>query len=62
MGLDTNIEYIPMPDTLQDRYQYYTRAEMESLGQTGCPVSFTSLETAVSDYVQTYLLQEDVYL
>ncbi len=62
MGLDPNIEYIPMPDTLQDRYQYYTRAEMESLDQTGCPVSFTSLETAVSDYVQTYLLQEDVYL
>ncbi len=62
MGLDTNIEYIPMPNTLQDRYQYYTRAEMESLDQTGCPVSFTSLEAAVSDYVQTYLLQEDVYL
>ena len=62
MGLEPNIEYIPMPDSLRDRYQYYTRAEMEKLPQAGCPVSFESLETAVSDYVKNYLMQEDIYL
>jgi ADP-L-glycero-D-manno-heptose 6-epimerase len=62
MGLDQSIEYIPMPDALKDRYQYYTRAEMERLTRAGCPVSFTSLEAAVSDYVQNYLLKEDVYI
>jgi ADP-L-glycero-D-manno-heptose 6-epimerase len=62
MGLDLNIEYIPMPESLRDRYQYYTRAEMNKLSQAGCPVSFASLEAAVSDYVKNYLMQEDVYL
>lgn len=62
MGLELNIEYIPMPKPLQDRYQYYTRAEMQKLTQAGCPTAFTSLEAAVGDYVQNYLLKEDVYL
>jgi ADP-L-glycero-D-manno-heptose 6-epimerase len=62
MGLEPNIEYIPMPDALKDRYQYFTRAEMENLVQAGCPVSFASLETAVGDYVKNYLMQEDIYL
>ena len=51
-----------MPDPLKDRYQYYTRAEMEKLTEAGCPVSFTSLEAAVTDYVQNYLQCEDVHL
>jgi ADP-L-glycero-D-manno-heptose 6-epimerase len=62
MGLEPNIDYIPMPEPLRDRYQYYTRAEMEKLTRAGCPVTFTSLETAVNDYVQNYLLKEDIYL
>ena len=62
MGLELNIEYIPMPEPLQDRYQYYTRAEMQKLTQAGCPATSTSLEAAVGDYVQNYLLKEDVYL
>jgi len=62
MDLEPNIEYIPMPDSLKDRYQYYTRAEMEKLSQASCPVSFASLETAVSDYVKNHLMQEDMYL
>lgn len=62
MDLASNIEYIPMPDPLKGRYQYYTRAEMEKLNQAGCGVTFTNLETAICDYVQNYLLKEDVYL
>ena len=62
MGLEPNIEYIPMPDSLKDRYQYFTRAEMEKLSLTGCPVEFTALEDGVGDYVKNYLLKEDVFL
>ena len=62
MGLAPNIEYIPMPAAIKDRYQYFTRAKMEKLAQAGCPVDFRSLESAVDDYVQSYLLKEDPYL
>ncbi|MBW2611383.1 MAG: ADP-glyceromanno-heptose 6-epimerase [Deltaproteobacteria bacterium] len=62
MDKEINIEYIDMPDPLKDRYQYYTRAEMEKLTEAGCPVSFTSLEAAVTDYVRNYLQCEDVHL
>ena len=62
MDLEPDIEYIPMPAPLQDRYQYYTRAEVEKLSQAGCPVAFTGLEAAVDDYVRNYLLRKDVYL
>ena len=62
MGLDAKVEYVPMPETLKDRYQYYTRAEMDALARAGCPVAFTTLEAAVGDYVQNYLLNEDIYL
>lgn len=62
MGKKINIEYIDMPKALKDRYQYYTRAEMKTLAESGCPVAFTSLETAVKDYVQNYLCLEDIHL
>ncbi|MCG6911749.1 MAG: ADP-glyceromanno-heptose 6-epimerase [Deltaproteobacteria bacterium] len=62
MGKKKNVAYIEMPETLKGRYQYYTRAEMDKLGQAGCPVEFTSLEAAVLDYVQNYLEEEDCYL
>jgi ADP-L-glycero-D-manno-heptose 6-epimerase len=51
-----------MPETLRDRYQYYTEAETGRLSAAGCPVAFTSLEAAVADYVGNYLRQPDPYL
>ncbi|HOJ51053.1 MAG TPA: ADP-glyceromanno-heptose 6-epimerase [Syntrophales bacterium] len=56
------IEYIDMPPGLERQYQYFTEARMEKLQGTGCPLSFSSLEEAVSDYVQGYLTSDDPYL
>ncbi|MBN2282977.1 MAG: ADP-glyceromanno-heptose 6-epimerase [Deltaproteobacteria bacterium] len=50
-----HIEYIDMPASIRDQYQYFTEAPLEKLRAAGCPVVFRSLEDAASDYVGTYL-------
>jgi hypothetical protein len=62
MGRKTNIQYIEMPDSLRDQYQYFTQAEMNKLKAAGCPVKFLSLEDSVQDYVVNNLQQTDPYL
>ena len=61
LGLEPQIEYIDMPETLRDRYQYFTQADISKLRQAGYTAGITSLEDAVSDYVQNYL-QPQKYL
>lgn len=56
------VEFIPMPEDLRGRYQYFTQALMEKLKRTGYTKKFTSLEEGVKDYVQNYLAKEDSYL
>ncbi len=55
IGRPSHIEYIPMPDTLKGKYQYYTCAEMERLRAAGCRHVPRSLEDAVGEYVRDYL-------
>jgi ADP-L-glycero-D-manno-heptose 6-epimerase len=62
MDRPVNIEYIDMPEAIREKYQYYTKAGMERLRTLGCPVTFSSLEDGVADYVRTYLMTEDPYL
>jgi ADP-L-glycero-D-manno-heptose 6-epimerase len=54
-----NIRYVPMPDAIRDRYQYYTQASMAQLTAAGCPVKFSSLEDSVADYVTQYLERDE---
>ncbi|MHB9138653.1 MAG: ADP-glyceromanno-heptose 6-epimerase [Victivallaceae bacterium] len=61
MGKPVNIEYIEMPEHLRDRYQYYTRAEMEKVRNLGYQAETTSLKDAVKDYICNYRSQ-DKYL
>jgi ADP-L-glycero-D-manno-heptose 6-epimerase len=61
-GRPEKIEYIPMPEALQGKYQYYTKATSEKLQRAGCPVAFRSLEESVSDYVVGYLGRGPAYL
>ena len=56
LGKEINIEYIDMPEHLKDRYQYYTKAEMEKFYNTGYTREIFSLQEAVRDYVVNYLL------
>ena len=62
MGIKTKIEYIEMPESLRNQYQYFTQAEMNKLKAVGCPVAFSSLEDSVRDYVVNHLQKTDQYL
>ena len=62
MELKTNIEYMEMPESLRNQYQYFTEADMRKLQDTGCPVEFSSLENSVRDYVVNYLQKTDPHL
>lgn len=56
LGKEPNIEYIDMPDSIREQYQYHTRAEMEKIRQAGYDKPALSLEDGIKDYVQNYLL------
>jgi ADP-L-glycero-D-manno-heptose 6-epimerase len=63
MGIKTNIEYIEMPESLRNQYQYFTEAQMSKLKKAaGCPVVFSPLEDSVRDYVVNYLQKTDPHL
>lgn len=62
MGREPNVEYIEMPETIRDKYQYFTEATMDKLAKAGCDVKMTSLEDGAADYVQNYLAQDNPYL
>lgn len=55
LGLKPNIEYIEMPETLRDKYQYYTKAEMTTLREAGYSKEFMDLEQGAADYVGKHL-------
>jgi ADP-L-glycero-D-manno-heptose 6-epimerase len=61
MGRKPNIEYIDMPNSIRNQYQYFTRADISKLRNAGYDKQITPLEDAIKDYVQNYL-QEDRYL
>lgn len=56
LGVPPAIDYVAMPESIRDRYQYFTEATMSRLAATGCPVPRTALEDAVADYVTNYLV------
>ncbi len=51
MGIKENIEYIDMPESLQPKYQYYTKADTEKLLVSGYKEGFSSLSDSIRDYV-----------
>lgn len=61
MGKKPNIEYIDMPESIRNQYQYYTCADITKLRKAGYEKQITSLEAAIKDYVQNYL-KKDMYL
>lgn len=53
MGLEPRIDYIPMPEDLRGKYQYFTQATMDRTLAAGIPYTPTPLAEAVADYVAT---------
>ncbi len=61
MGKPENISFIPTPEDIRDKYQYYTQANMQKLQQAGYTTPFYSLEEGVEDYVKNYLQGKRYY-
>ncbi|GJM60019.1 ADP-glyceromanno-heptose 6-epimerase [Persicobacter diffluens] len=58
MDKPVDISYIPTPEDIRDKYQYFTEAKMEKLKAAGYKKAFHTLEEGVTDYVKNYLLKE----
>jgi ADP-L-glycero-D-manno-heptose 6-epimerase len=56
VGKPLTVNYIPTPEDIRDKYQYFTEADMSKVEAAGYDVPFTSLEDGIKDYVQQYLL------
>jgi ADP-L-glycero-D-manno-heptose 6-epimerase len=61
LGRQPAIEYIDMPASIRDSYQYFTKAETKNLRHAGYNADFTPLEDAVRRYVTDYLDRADRY-
>ncbi|MCI5059933.1 MAG: ADP-glyceromanno-heptose 6-epimerase [Alphaproteobacteria bacterium] len=62
-GMEPKINYIDMPESLREKYQYFTQADMSKLRAAGYDKPFTELEDGVRDFVQNHMGQsEDPYL
>ncbi len=55
LGKKPRIQYIDMPETLRDKYQYRTEADISKLRSNGYDKPFTSLEDGIRDYVKNHL-------
>jgi ADP-L-glycero-D-manno-heptose 6-epimerase len=58
LKMEPNIRFIDMPETLQDKYQYFTEAKVQKLESSGFLVRLFDLEDAVKDYVTNYLVPD----
>ena len=60
LALYPGIEYIEMPESLRDRYQYYTRAEMGKYHALGFSDEASSLKDAIADYMSYMQTERDL--
>ena len=51
LNLPPHIEYIPTPEDIRDKYQYFTEAKIDKLVAAGYDKNFINLEDGVKNYV-----------
>jgi ADP-L-glycero-D-manno-heptose 6-epimerase len=56
LGREPHIDFIDMPETVREKYQYYTCANIDKLRHAGFTAPITPLGDAISDYVRNYLM------
>ena len=61
LGEESRIAFADMPPAIRDNYQYFTQASLDGLRRAGYAAPFTALESAVADYVDSFLTQPDPY-
>ncbi|HEY5597840.1 MAG TPA: ADP-glyceromanno-heptose 6-epimerase [Kiloniellales bacterium] len=59
LGQAPRIDYIPTPENIRDRYQYFTEAKMQRLREAGYEQPFTTLEVGVRRYIQDFLAKPE---
>lgn len=62
MGIEPKIEYIDMPDSVRNQYQYFTEADLTKLRSVGYDKPFMSVPEGVDAYVKGFLATDDIYL
>lgn len=62
MGIEPVIEYIDMPDSVRNQYQYFTEADLTKLRLVGYDTPFLSVPEGVEKYVNSFLATNDIYL
>ena len=55
MDREVAVEYIDMPASIRDQFQYRTCAKIDKIRNAGYSKPITSLEEAITDYIQNYL-------
>ncbi|MGH7125639.1 MAG: NAD-dependent epimerase/dehydratase family protein, partial [Stellaceae bacterium] len=60
-GREPLSEFVPMPEAIRERYQYFTEAKLDKLRGAGYTRPTTRLEDGITDFVQTYLAAADPY-
>lgn len=60
-GREPRVTFVDTPESIRDKYQYFTEARMDRLRAAGFPGQSTPLEEGVRRYVQTYLATPDPY-
>jgi ADP-L-glycero-D-manno-heptose 6-epimerase len=61
LGRPPSIEYIDMPVTIRDKYQYFTESKVENIRRAGYNAGFTPLDEAVNRYITSFLDRPDRY-
>ncbi len=60
-GRPENISFVPTPQDIREKYQYFTEATTERLRAAGYAKPFTELEDGVARYVKDFLDKPDPY-
>lgn len=55
LGKSPAVEYMEMPETIREKYQYYTCASVSKIRNAGFEKPLMSLDESVADYVKNYL-------
>ncbi len=58
MDREPRIVYIDMPESLREKYQYHTEADLAKLRAAGYHDPFLSLEDGIRDYVRNHLMKK----
>lgn len=62
LDIPPKIDWVEMPENIQNQYQYFTEAKMTSLLSAGLSKPEWPLERAIEDYYRSYLLNPDPYM